>query len=93
MIQLPLQKLQENWYSGKTYIYEGHKWIASQIYCFEPSIQCHNELPLDAVPVTVFETKTGWQVTTRQESIYQPPQHRPYYNFTTYLQTQPEHIS
>ena len=82
----------QHWYSGETYVYEGHKWIADQTYSFEPSFKQCNELPHDAVPVTVCESETGWHVPIRHKTIYKPPEPRPFYNFMTFLQSQPEHV-
>ena len=79
------------WHSNDDYIYDGHNCIGD-VYSFEASFQAE-ELPLDAVPVMVWEEKEGWRVPEANPTFYKKPTPAPYYDFMSYVKTQPEFIN
>ena len=84
----------KEWHSGEHIVYEGYDGIGEGFFTFESSFERSDQLPLDAVPVSVEVIQTkGWYVPECSQNVYKRPEEKKYRDFMSYVATRPEYIS
>ena len=64
----------KKWYSKESYIYEVYSMIDDDEtrYSFD-KVRDIEELPMDAIPVTIIAKKNEWYLESHYEAEYRPP--------------------